>query len=636
MYKLREGVIRREKLHIDDFIDYARFQELHKKYGVPLSEEMFAEEVLDINAVGVKNMRVSGNLAAILGDIEITKEYTERVRDKMARENNFRENQGINLDELKELYKKYGGVLSQKLFAMEILGISQDSYNALMCGNSKRVNILKYYNSNRFFSLRNRIILENDLKYNGEMDYQTFERIHKMYAPNENPTVFAEKVLDIPARTFYNLKYGSTKDVNILLNEPLPTEEQFREKKISIALEYGLHIKDTIDYETLKMIYKRFGGILPEDLFAEKILDISKTSLNKMKRDPQTRVMVLIRTELTEDEIKSLRREVILDNNIYPEKPITLRDFRKMYKAHKHILPETKFAGLVLGIDKQCINKLKKGDCDTVRALYNMRKEYSKRPSYFTSKEMLLVRESLIQGLSEEAIATRLFVPIRFLKRNLEQQRRYGRLTPVEIEAERIKRGIDSTALKVKENKPGSTSKKEQKDAKKRLKDAEVLRKKKDRVLDDFELTEKDLKIVRSYIDNCGERFKYGEFPEIEIPELEESIGLLEGNTSDIKLFSRVCVFFGLYKKASVFISNNIDNPDVAEEEKNTLRKIQRSINYANRKQNAVNMISKGVTDAKFISAQVGISEVDVMEMQNRLKAGQEINVKKWIDLDGD
>ena len=110
----------------------------------------------------------------------------------------------------------------------------------------------------------------------------------------------------------------------------------------------------------------------------------------------------------------------------------------------------------------------------------------------------------------------------------------------------------------------------------------------------------------------------------------------MEWNTSDIKLFSRVCVFFGLYKKASVFISNNIDNPDVAEKEKNTLRKIQRSINYANRKQNAVNMISKGITDAKFISAQVGISEVDVMEMQNRLKAGQEINVKKWIDLDGD
>lgn len=634
VYKLRERVIKKEKLHIDDLIDYTRFKELHRKYGVPLSEEMFAEEVLDITTVGVKNMRVSGGLSAILGDIEIPQEYALWLRNEVAEGNGLRQNQGITLEELQELYGKYDGVLSQKLFAMLILDVSQNSYNALTCGKNRRINILKEYNPNRFTALRNRIILENDLKYNQEIDYQTFQRLQSKYAPNENSTVFAEKVFDLPAREFYNFKYGNSKKVNILTKEPLPTEEEFRKKKVSIALEYGLHTKDTIDYEKFMTIYKRFGGILSEELFAEKILDIKKHSLNKMKRDSKVKVMVLIRTEPTEDEIKALRREVILDNNIYPEKPITSKDFRKMYEGYKHILSEAKFAKLILGIDKQCINRLKNGDYHTVRAFYDMRAEYSKRPSYFTSKEILLVREALIQGLSEETIATNFFVPIRFLRRNLEQQRRYGRLTPAEIEAERIKRGIDSTALKVKECKQGSTSKQEQKDAQKRLKNAEVLRKKKDRVLADFELTEKDLKTVRSYIRNCGERFKYGEFLEIEIPELEESMGLFEANASDIKLFSRICVFFGLYKKASIFISNNIDNPDVTEDEKSSLRKIQRSINYANKKQNAVNMISRGVKDAKFIATQTGISEVDVIEMQNRLNSGQEIDVKKWINLD--
>ena len=73
VYKLREHVIKKENLYIDDLIGYARFKELHRKYGIPLSEEMFAEEVLDITAVGVKNMRVAGSQSAILGDIKLHK-----------------------------------------------------------------------------------------------------------------------------------------------------------------------------------------------------------------------------------------------------------------------------------------------------------------------------------------------------------------------------------------------------------------------------------------------------------------------------------------------------------------------------------------------------------------------------------
>ena len=91
VYKLREKVILKEKLRIDDLIDYARFKELHRKYGGPLSEEMFAEEVLDISAVGVKNMRVAGSLSAILTEIEVPEEYTLELREKVANENELRQ-----------------------------------------------------------------------------------------------------------------------------------------------------------------------------------------------------------------------------------------------------------------------------------------------------------------------------------------------------------------------------------------------------------------------------------------------------------------------------------------------------------------------------------------------------------------
>lgn len=632
VYKLRERVIKKENLRIDDLIDYSKFQELHRKYGGPLSEELFAEEVLDITAVGVKNMRVAGSLSAILTDIEVPEEYTLELREKVANENSLRQDQGLTLSEIDALYQNYGGVLSRKMFAIDVLDITYDAYNSLVCGANKTTSILRSHNPSRFIALRRKVIFENDLKINGLINYQTAKRYYEQYGSNECETIFAEKVLGIPQKIFYNLKYGASKQVNVLQDEPLPTDEECYGQKIKIGLEFGLHIKDKINYATFSKIYNRFGGMLTEEDFAEKILDISKATLRKIKNDSEKEVLVFGNTEIPEEEIKKLRRQVILDNNIYPERSISLKFFKKIYSSHEHILSETRFAELVLGINKQCINKLKSGAYDTVKALLDMKKTYSKRSQYFSNEEEALLKEALIQGLSEEAIATRLFVKMELLKRNLDMLHRYGRLSAAEIEAERIARQIDTTALKVRESKTGDTKKKEEKEKKRRLKEAEILRKKKDRVLDDFELTEKDINIMKSYIQNCRERFAHDEFFEIELPELEESIGFIEGDARDIRFFARVCTAFGLYKKASVFISNNIDNQGITKEEKATLKTIQSSINYANRRQNAVNMISNGFKDAKVISVQTGIAEVDVLEMKRRMGLGEEIDLNKFLD----
>lgn len=632
VYKLREKVILKENLRIDDLIDYTRFKELHRKYGGPLSEEMFAEEVLDISAVGVKNMRVAGSSSAILTEIEVPEEYTLELREKIANENELRQEQGLTLAEIDVLHQKYGGVLSRKIFSMMVLDVTYDAYNSLVCGANKTTTILRSHNPSRFLALRRKVIFENDLKINGTIDYPTAKRYYEKYGKNESETVFAEKVLGIPQKIFYNLKYGASKKVNILQDEPLPTDEECYRQKIKIGLEYGLHIKDKINYTTFSKIYKRFGGMLTEECFAERILDISKHSLRKLRNDPEKEVFVFGNTEVSEDEVKTLRRQVILDNDIYPERPISLKEFKKIYKSYGHILSETQFAGLILGIDKQCINKLKSREYETVKALLDMKKVYSKRSPYFSIKEESLLKEALIQGLSEEAIATRLFVKMTVLKRNLDMFYKYGRLSVAEIEAERIARRTVATNLETQENKSEKTKKSEEKQRKRRLKDAEILRKKKERVLEDFELTDKDMEVMRNYIENCRERFKYGEFQEIELPELEESIGFIEGDARDIRFFAKVCARFGLYKKASVFISNNIDNPGVTKEEKNTLKQIQISINYATRRQKAVNMISNGFKDAKVISAQTGIAEVDVLEMKRRMGKGDIVDLNEGID----
>lgn len=627
--RLRERVIRAENLHIDDLIDYARFQELHQKYGGPLSEELFAEEVLDITAVGVKNMRVSGRKSSILGSIQIPEEYTLILRDKIASENGLRQNQLISLEEIDALYKKYGGVLSKKQFATIILDTTSNAYNSLICGGSKTTEILKDYNENRFSSLRQRIVFENNLQNELTMDYITFKRIHEQYAANENETVFADKVFDIPARTFYNLKYGSSKKVPILTKEIVPTKEELEALKYSIALEYKLHIRDKISYSTFSQIYKRYNRRLSEEEFAQKIFDISKSSLANIRRNPDYETTILENTQMPEEDVKKLRRAVILENDIYPERPISLGLFGKLYKGYEHILSEVGFAQLILGIDKQCINKLKNRSCKTVKALLDVKEKYRNRKPHFTDEEIHLLKEGLIQGLSEDTIATRLFVTMPFFKKNLDILYRYERLSVAEIEAERIARNIDSFSLKVTKGK--KLQKNQLKERQKRAKDAESLRRKKNKILSDFDVSEFDIKIIRDYIKNCEDRFHHGEFSEIEFLELEECMNYIDVGVDDITMFSKICIAFGLYKKASVFISSNIDNSGISEEDKIRLGELQTGIKYANKRKTVVNMILSGEKDEKFISQRAGIPEVDVIEMKKRLGKGENIDINSQI-----
>lgn len=627
--KLREKVIQAENLHIDDSIDYARFQELHRKYGGPLSEELFAEEVLDITAVGVKNMRVAGSNSLILVNIDIPEEYVLYQRNMVATENQLKQNQQISMQEIDELYKKYGGVLSKRQFATMVLDINHLAYNSLSVGAMRTTAILKQHDKNRFTALRRRIIFENNLQNALTIDYRTFRRVYERYGKNENETVFAEKIFDIPQRGFYNLKYGTSKKVQILSKEPVPTEEELEILKHSIASEYKFHIKDKINYNTFLKIYNRYNRRLSEEDFANKIFDISKGSFSKIKNDPDYQTEILLYTQMPEEKIRTLRRKVILENDIYPERPISLSFFKKLYEGYDHILSDVGFAEQILGINRQNINKLKNHSLKTVKALLEVKAQYKNRKNHFTDEEISLLKEGLIQGLSEEAIATRLFVTMNFLKKNLDILYRYERLSAAEIEAERVKRRIDTFSIKT------TTGKKIQKDEtkkqEKRKKDADQLRKKKNKIIADFDLTEEDLIVIRDYIKNCEERFQNGEFSQIELVELEECMDVVIAKADDIRLFSKICIGFGLYKKASVFISNNIDNEGIDDKDREKLKTLQDSIKYANKRKKVVDMITSGQTDTRVIAKETGILEVDIAEMQKRLGKGEVVEIDSLI-----
>lgn len=370
IFDLREYVIQKEKLHIDDSIDNVRFLKLYQKYGGILSKEIFAEEILDISAVGVKNMRVSGANSLILGEIDISEEYVQELRSKMVKKEQLASGQLISKDEFNKMYQKYGGILSKKLFASEILKIQENNFFLLMRGENKTTGILIGEEIIDFNALRRKIIKENFLHHDDKMEYHQFEQLHNKYAPNVPEYIFADKVLDINKSGYARICFN--KGVNytfILSEEKLPKDEEFKVLKNKVLKQEKLHIKDNINYTRFQDIHRKYGGIIPEYIFADRILDISKKKLLDIYNHPGEETWILTKTHFDVDEVKKLHKKIVDENQLYKGKPITYSEFQEWYNKYNHILTPNMFSRLVLGINKQSFKNLKSGYSKTIKAL---------------------------------------------------------------------------------------------------------------------------------------------------------------------------------------------------------------------------------------------------------------------------
>lgn len=359
--KLREKVIEEENLHFEDLISNKRFKELFAKYAGILSEVMFAEEILDVSAVSVKNMRVAGASAIILANVEIPEEYIYELRSKIVKEKRLEQNQLVSHKQIKELYMEYGGRLSEKQFVTLILDTPILNYNSLTCGANERISILRNQVVTDFEKLRRQVIRENNLHYNDKINYLKFSELHKKYAPNMPEYVFAEKILDINHSGVNNIRFGKGKSYTyILTKEILPTEEELKKIKKEVLKNYHLHTKDEIDIIKFNEMHEKYGGIVPDYMFAEKILDIKKTELARIRNHKGETTKVLLQTSMSEEEVQQLKKKVIDENNLYVAQPIELEEFYDLYNKYNHILTENEFAKKVLGVNAQCLNKLKR------------------------------------------------------------------------------------------------------------------------------------------------------------------------------------------------------------------------------------------------------------------------------------
>ena len=146
---LRKRVIYEEGLHIGESIDYEKFSELYAKYGKDMSEDVFSQEVLDINARSLGRMKGPKKFStAILQNVEIPERYITTLRDKIAMLNKLEGGQLLEYTKLQEFHRKYARELLERDFAINVLEVESESYRFLPAGINSSVTILKSRETN--------------------------------------------------------------------------------------------------------------------------------------------------------------------------------------------------------------------------------------------------------------------------------------------------------------------------------------------------------------------------------------------------------------------------------------------------------------------------------------------------------
>lgn len=618
--KLRALIIKKEGLKVEESIDKKRFEKLYETYGGPLTVEMFAEEILGMSP-GCEVLKVKAKKelsdeekekikSVVLTDIEISQEFIAEMQALIMKEKNIKAREPLTIERIRELHQEYCPVLPERTFATVLLDIPYDNYIGVRNQNNTTESFVSFpIQEFDFASIRTKIIKEKKLHYYDNITYQTLQRWHQEYAKESDEKEFAEKVLDITSYALKGIKRAKEEDnskqpgTNILKKEPLPTEKDIWRMRYSIVEEYSLHARDFIKYADFQRIYDKYGGILPDYMFAEQVLTISREQLRNMRKDHEKESMVFGQVKVPEREIENLISIIFYDPSILYGESVAPTQFYNLYNRTPHCLTPIQFSEKILGISKRRYLKM----------MGNL---------VFDNRQILGYIE---KGMDENQLSEILQLPKNVVRKKIKSLNNRKK--------RKIKRATGKIESKGKTNKnlkSGETSSKDEtseqtEELSERVKKGIKLRNAVNRILDIWNFGDNENIKIREYISNCYARHNHSEFAEEELGDLEESLYALQVGESDIIRFSKMCMSFGKYSKANNFIINSIDNPNVDESGRERLKQFQSSIQYAIKKAKVVDMLFLGEKDVRKISQRTGLMESDVMKIMNRMKEEKEV-----------
>ena len=341
-------------------IDYNQLNELYEKYGKKFKESDFAFIILGVNYSNYYTCKQRKSRVIIFKQEEkLSEEKIQKLVNEI-KDSGYYEGKLIDYEELQLLYKKYGKDMSEKVFAMQILGISYNMY--ISCkANRNKVRIL---NIERTILTNEEIekIIEQikSLGYyqNQILNYDELHNLYENYGRGLNEKDFAYKILGIKDGNYRTCKRRGTR-VKIFKEEKGLTEKE-RLEIINELKNAGYYSGQSIDEKELKQLTKEYGRGLREKDFACEILGIKEGTYYSFK-GKKCRVQILKQEKLiSEEEILNIV-ELLKSKGWCSGQYIDYEKLKEIYNIYgqKRGLSEKDFANEVLNIEGYRYNFIK-------------------------------------------------------------------------------------------------------------------------------------------------------------------------------------------------------------------------------------------------------------------------------------
>lgn len=635
LLEIRENTIKSENLHIKDEMTYEQFQRLYEKYAGKLSEEMFAEEILDISRVGFKNLKKGKSPnSIILSDIDISEEIKEKVCQEIKKNEHIYKGKRISYEEFLYLYRKYAFVIKEIDFAEKILKINVTQFRELKKGKCKTTRVFntddfEVYDELELKQLRNIIIKENRLHIGDSISGQKFQRLYDTYGFGMSKEFFGEKILDMKPYRIPVILADSNENTIILLNEKV-SKDEFKRIRTRFLKSREHCIGDMINYKEFTRLYQQYGEKLSEVQFAEKILFITNENLKAIRQNVKTgrETAIFGNLRLSDAYMAKLKARIIKKYALYFRQNITPEFFDKIYQEANTIFSKADFAKKILEVSQQSYYKMYvarmsetfvilgiSGDLKNKRNFLEMQEEglktlLEKGYDYKSiAKETNLTEKQVEQRaniLYDEGIVDREVAIQNYIYHQLKFEQN--------IDKNRIEEEDKKYIFEIKE--------KIEKD-----KQFEELEDRCIEIVDDFKESKRSRDQIMEYIKLCQERYAEDlkNIPQKTMETFQSVLEYLDlTNMTYNTFFIKACISQKNYTSANGFITFCMQKPDLTVQEKKDLQELRTMIREAIKRNRAIELINLNHSIPE-IMMQTGMNEIDIVRMKKHIQDSQKL-----------
>ena len=635
LLEIREGVIKSEGLHIKDKMTYEQFQRLYEKYAGKLSEEMFAEEILDISREALKNLKKGRSPnSIILGDINVSEEIENKLCQEIKKNEHVYKGKRISYEEFLYLYRKYAFVIGEIDFAKRILKMNEIQFRELKKGKCKTTRIFnidsfEIYDGLELRQLRDIVIKENRLHIGDSISGQKFQRLYDIYGFGMSREFFGEKILDMKPYRISDILADSNENSIILLNEKV-SKDEFKRIRTKFLKSREHCIGDMINYKEFRRLYQQYGEKLSEVQFAEKILFITNDNLKAIRQNAKTgrETAIFGNLRLSDAYMAKLKARIIEKYALYFRQNITPEFFDKIYQETNTILSKADFAKKILEVTQQSYYKMYvarmsesfvilgiSGDNHNKKRFLEMQTEVLKtllEKGYdyqSIAKETNLTEKQVGQKANnfyDEGIVDRQVSIQNYINHQLKDGQR--------LDKNRIEEEDKTYILQIKE----------------KIAQDKQFEKLEDRcidIVDDFKETKRSREQIMEYIQLCQERYAEDlkNMPRKTMETLQSVLEYLDStNMTYNTFFIKACISQKNYTSANRFITFCMQKPDLTVQEKKDLQELRTMIREAIKINEAIELINLNRSIPE-IMMQTGMNEVDIVKMKKHIQASQKL-----------